>query len=339
MEINVEVTRGEFLVREKILTLLSRCPDGFISGEKMSEQLHLTRAGIWKHIQGLREAGYEIESQTKNGYRLIKTPLALEEWVLRQKLTTIRLGQEIIICEELGSTNDYAKDLVRKREMQDGLVILAKKQKAGRGRLQREWSSPIGGIWMSVLLRPDLSLAEAAKLTLCTGIAVCKALEKELGIKVRIKWPNDIIFEGKKLAGILAEVVGEWNSVQTIIIGIGINANFPAEILPGEAYGISLQDILGKQVDLNQLTARILDELEQEFEISVQSRFAGLAERWAERAAGIGEEIEIIQQDKKISGIMKGIDGDGQMIVETEEGLRRFPAGEVRLRKPSGGYF
>ncbi len=327
------------MIRQEILSLLAAHSGEFVSGEKMSEQFHLTRAAIWKHIQGLREAGYKIQSQTKSGYRLLETPLRLEEWVMRAAMKSSRIGREIKVYEELGSTNDFAKELVREGLGQDGMVILAEKQIAGRGRQQRQWESPLGGLWMSLLIKPNLDLADAAKLTLSTGIAVANVLNQEWGLDVKIKWPNDLIYQGKKLVGILAEVVGEWNSVQTMIIGIGINANFPAAQLGPDACAVSLQDILGEQIDLNQLVLEILKEMERELDFTEQQGFSTLPERWMDKAAGLGEEVEIVRQGEIIKGVMLGIALDGQLQIDTGKEIATFAAGEIKLRKSDKQYF
>lgn len=324
------------MIRQEILSFFAEHPGEFVSGEKMSEQLHLTRAAIWKHIQALKDEGYRIESQTKNGYRLLEAPLSLDEWVIKHKLGSSRLGRNIQLYEELGSTNDLAKEMIRRGEQQEGVVILAKRQSAGRGRLQRQWESPLGGIWMSILIQPHLPLADAAKLTLSSSIAVVDALKAELGLEVKIKWPNDLIYQGRKLAGILAEVVGEWNSVHTMIIGIGINAAFPASQLGPGTQATSLQDILGRPLDLNALVVKILQQMEAELEYSERAGFATLAGRWTQRAAGIGEEVELCGLHEAIRGTMAGITADGQLRLDTGHGVVDFAAGELRLRKDKG---
>ncbi|WP_460000509.1 biotin--[acetyl-CoA-carboxylase] ligase [Paradesulfitobacterium aromaticivorans] len=325
-------------MRHKILDLLVARPREFVSGEQISQELNLTRAAIWKQIKGLKEAGYEIEAQTKNGYRLLATPLALDAWAVAQELKTERLGRELYLYEEISSTNEKAKELARQGAAH-GAVVIGRRQTAGHGRMQRLWESPPGGLWMSVVLRPNLSLADASKLTLVTSVAVVGALREMGELKPGIKWPNDVIFEGKKLAGILAEVVGEWTTIQTMVLGIGVNANLERKDLSPELSAGSLQELLGCPLDLNKLAAGILEKLEEGLNIFERDGFAPLRELWLERALGIGRECAIEKGGQVYRGIMRGIAADGELVVEVDGQDHKFAAGEVRLRAVNGEYF
>lgn len=326
------------MVRHDILDLLAAHPGKNVSGERISQQLNVTRAAIWKQIQILKEEGFDIEAQTKNGYRLLKTPLSLNEWVLKQGLTTHSLGRVIDFVDELSSTNDRAKELARQGAVH-GQIVLAQRQTLGRGRLQRQWESPKGGLWMSVVLRPNLSLADASKITLAASVAIADSLKELFQLRVGIKWPNDLVFEGHKIVGILGEVVGEWNTVQTLILGIGLNGNFPRERLNNSFTATTLYEILGHEVDLNLLAAGILKHLENELISLERKEFEELRLKWSERAVGLGEEVRILRGDQVIEGIFKGISIDGALLLETEDGEIGFSAGEVQLRSKEGIYF
>ena len=322
-------------MRKEILNLLAHRPGEYISGEAISHTLNITRAAVWKQIQTLKELGYEIEAQTKSGYRLVKSPLSLEEWVLEQGLRTKALGREIRCFEELPSTNDYAKELIR-RGTENREVILARRQTAGRGRLQRAWESPEGGIWMTVILKPQLSLADAAKLTLSAGVALVRACRKLYGLEMKIKWPNDMVYQGKKCAGILGEVVGEWNAVQTLILGIGINANLEREDLPSELPLTTIKELLGHPIDLNELVITLLEELEIEVRSLEEGDIQGLRERWLSYAAGVGKEVYIERVGQVFRGIFKGISMDGELILEENNRELLFSSGDVKLRSVEG---
>ncbi|ODA39637.1 biotin--[acetyl-CoA-carboxylase] ligase [Desulfosporosinus sp. BG] len=325
------------MVRHDILHLLATHPDEYVSGERLSQLLNVTRAAIWKHIKVLKDEGFEIEGQTKNGYRLLKRPLFLNEWAIQQALTTTSLGRAIYLEDELASTNVRAKELAQQGGVH-GLTVLAKYQSVGQGRLQRQWESPKGGLWMSVVLRPDLSLADASKLTLAASVAIVDALEDLFQLRIGIKWPNDLVFNGQKLAGILGEVVGEWNAVQTLILGMGINANFPREQLSTSLSATTLYEILGYEVDLNILAASILKRLENEVISLEKGAFQELRSSWSERAVGLGEEVRILQREQVFQGIFKGISIDGALLLETVEGEKIFSAGEVQLRSKTSTY-
>ena len=326
------------MLRHDILHLLAAHPEKYVSGERISQQLKVTRAAIWKQIQALKEEGFEIEGQTKKGYCLLKTPFSLDEWVLKKALTTLSLGCKIDLMDELESTNVRAKELARQGGVH-GQVVLARRQSSGRGRLQRQWESPKGGLWMSVILRPNLSLADASKITLAASVAIVDAFEELYSFRIGIKWPNDLLFNGLKIAGILGEVVGEWNAVQTMIIGMGINVNFPREQLNPLLNATTLFEILKHDVDLNILAATILKNLEKQVISLEKKAFEELRVSWLERAIGLGEEVRILRGDHVIQGIFKGITIDGALLLETEEGENSFLAGEVQLRSKEGKYF
>ncbi|KGP75563.1 biotin--acetyl-CoA-carboxylase ligase [Desulfosporosinus sp. Tol-M] len=326
------------MLRHDILHLLAAHPEKYVSGEKISQQLNVTRAAIWKQIQVLKEEGFEIEGQTKKGYRLLKTPYSLNEWVLMKALTTTSLGSKIYLEDELESTNGRAKELARQGGFQ-GQVVLARCQSSGRGRLQRHWESPIGGLWMSVVLRPNLSLADASKVTLAASVAIADAFEELFSLRIGIKWPNDLIFNGLKIAGILGEVVGEWNTVQTLILGIGINVNFPRERLSPLLNATTLFEILKYDVDLNKLAATILINLDKQVIFLEKKEFEELRVRWLKRAVSLGEEVRIMLGEQVIQGIFKGITIDGALLLETEDGEKSFIAGEVQLRSKMSKYF
>ncbi|SPF36346.1 Biotin-(acetyl-CoA-carboxylase) ligase [Candidatus Desulfosporosinus infrequens] len=326
------------MVRYDILQLLAAHPEEYVSGERISQQLNVTRAAIWKQIKALKIEGFEIEGQTKNGYRLMKMSLSLNEWAIQQALTTTCLGRTIYLENELSSTNVRAKELAHQGGVH-GLTVVARYQSGGQGRLQRQWESPRGGLWMSVVLRPDLSLADASKITLAASVAIVDAIEELFQLRIGIKWPNDLVFNGQKLAGILGEVVGEWNAVQTLILGMGINANFPRECLSAPLNATTLFEILGYEVDLNILAAMILKHLEKEV-ISLENKtFEKLRLRWTERAVGLGGEVKIIQGEQIFQGVFKGISTDGALLLETEDGEKSFSAGEVQLRSKKSEYF
>ncbi|WP_205623381.1 biotin--[acetyl-CoA-carboxylase] ligase [Desulfosporosinus sp. HMP52] len=325
------------MLRDDILYLLTAHSEEVVSGQRISNQLNVTRAAVWKQIKILREEGFAIEAQTKNGYRLLKTPLALNEWVFKQALSTQALGRVVDFSDELSSTNDRAKELARQGALH-GLTVLASRQQAGRGRLQRQWESPAGGLWMSVVLRPNLSLADASKITLAASVAIVDTVQELFELSIGIKWPNDLIYKGQKLAGILGEVVGEWNTVQTLILGIGVNGNFPRKQLNNTFPATTLQEILGFDIDLNLLAAKILENLERELIFLEEKKFDELRSKWTKRAIGLGEGVRIFRGENVIEGVFKGISIDGALILETGNEEITFSAGEIKLRSKQG-YF
>lgn len=208
----------------RILELLRR-QEGFLSGEDIGRELSITRAAVWKGIKKLREEGYEIEAVTNRGYRLTNPETMYNKRELEQGLKTKTMGQSIYFYEETDTTNNRARELALEGAP-EGTLVVAEKQTAGRGRRGKVWESPLGtGIWMSLVLRPQIMPAEASVLTLLCGLATAEAIEAETGLSAGIKWPNDILINGKKAVGILTEMDCEMSEVHFVIPGIGINVN------------------------------------------------------------------------------------------------------------------
>jgi BirA family biotin operon repressor/biotin-[acetyl-CoA-carboxylase] ligase len=323
-------------MKHKIIDRLHE-EEGFISGEKLSEEFGLSRTAIWKHVNALREDGYEIESVTRRGYRLISSPDIINYDEIKGELTASVIGKKLIYFQSIGSTNDRAKELAAKAE--EGTVIVAEEQTSGKGRLGRSWSSPgRKGIYASIILKPDMEPFNAAKLTLLGAASVALALE-DCGIESQIKWPNDIIIGGKKVAGILTEMSCELGIVNYIILGIGINVNQSVEELPPELVdkATSLRIAEGKAIKRKHLLAQVLNRLD---ELYVQLKETGDIEQaldiCRERSAVIGKDIIVIQGRKQRPGHAVSINHDGELMVRFDEGLEQVISGEVSIRTEYG---
>lgn len=323
-------------MKHKIIDRLHE-EEGFISGEKLSEEFGLSRTAIWKHVNALREDGYEIESVTRRGYRLISSPDIINYDEIKGELTASVIGKKLIYFQSIGSTNDRAKELAAKAE--EGTVIVAEEQTSGKGRLGRSWSSPgRKGIYASIILKPDMEPFNAAKLTLLGAASVALALE-DCGIESQIKWPNDIIIGGKKVAGILTEMSCELGIVNYIILGIGINVNQSVEELPPELVdkATSLRIAEGKAIKRKYLLAQVLNRLD---ELYVQLKETGDIEQaldiCRERSAVIGKDIIVVQGRKQRPGHAVSINHDGELMVRFDEGLEQVISGEVSIRTEYG---
>lgn len=336
--INVVLVKGCGYMREKILSMLKEHKDEFISGEMISNKLGISRTAVWKHINNLREEGYEIESMPKNGYKLLNCPdvLTLEE--VEEYLNTEFIGRNIYYFDTVDSTNIKAKELAM--EVEEGTVVIAEEQTKGKGRLGRDWLSPKGkGIWMSIVLKPQLPPSEVAKLTLIGAAAVSKALE-EIGIESYIKWPNDIIVQGKKICGILTEMSCELNMINYVIMGIGINVNLENKDFSKELVdkATSLKEIIGHSVDRKKLLGAILNHFE---DLYIPFKNAGDISKVIniskEKSILIGKKIRIIQGETERTGKALDIDEEGRLIVEYEDGtVDSIFSGEVSIRGLKG---
>ncbi len=219
----------------------------WVSGEEMAAKLCISRAAVWKQIRNLRKRGYEIEASTKKGYHLTCRPDLLDADMILSGLKTKWLGRDLRSFSEVNSTNEIAKSLAP--SCQNGTVILAETQTQGRGRLSRHWASPLGGIWMSLILKPEMPLERVYQINMAVSVAVSRAIFSLLGLEAGIKWPNDLMIRKRKTCGILMEVSAEVGRLDYAIVGLGINANVSMCNFPEEWMSTSIARELGHKVN------------------------------------------------------------------------------------------
>ncbi|MCX6927183.1 MAG: biotin--[acetyl-CoA-carboxylase] ligase [Verrucomicrobia bacterium] len=321
----------------KILTALRAAGDGTVSGKELSQMLDVSRAAIWARIEELRCLGYDIEASPHLGYRLLSAPDLLHADDLVSRLGKTRVvGRDIRVFKETTSTNDVIEKLARDGA-KEGAVVFAESQTWGRGRLGRKWMSPAKrGLWFSVLLRPDLRPQEATRLTVASATALRRAIELETDLKPDIKWPNDILIHGKKVAGILTELNAELDKVKYVILGIGVDVNinpgdFPAEL---RKVATSLKAELGKPVSRPELAVAILRELDHDYARIDSKHFAALADEWEEYGTTIGQDVVIRMGERQLRGRAESLGEDGELLLRTEHGhLERIVGGDVALEK------
>lgn len=317
----------------RILELLRR-QEGFLSGEDIGRELSITRAAVWKGIKKLREEGYEIEAVTNRGYRLTNPETMYNKRELEQGLKTKTMGQTIYFYEETDTTNNRARELALEGAP-EGTLVVAEKQTAGRGRRGKVWESPLGtGIWMSLVLRPQIAPAEASVLTLLCGLATAEAIEAETGLSAGIKWPNDILINGKKAVGILTEMDCEMSEVHFVIPGIGINVNtasFPPEIAE---IATSLYLECGKTVSRRRLVHRVLERLEEYYETFLRTgSFAAMLEDYRKHCITLGKEVHVLGREPFFAEALD-ITPEGELLVRRADNGKEEVvfSGEVSIR-------
>lgn len=317
----------------RILELLRR-QEGFLSGEDIGRELSITRAAVWKGIKKLREEGYEIEAVTNRGYRLTNPETMYNKRELEQGLKTKTMGQSIYFYEETDTTNNRARELALEGAP-EGTLVVAEKQTAGRGRRGKVWESPLGtGIWMSLVLRPQIAPAEASVLTLLCGLATAEAIEAETGLSAGIKWPNDILINGKKAVGILTEMDCEMSEVHFVIPGIGINVNtasFPPEIAE---IATSLYLECGKTVSRRRLVHKVLERLEEHYETFLRTgSFAAMLEDYRKHCITLGKEVHVLGREPFFAEALD-ITPEGELLVRrADKGKEEVVfSGEVSIR-------
>ncbi len=317
----------------RILELLRR-QEGFLSGEDIGRELSITRAAVWKGIKKLREEGYEIEAVTNRGYRLTNPETMYNKRELEQGLKTKTMGQSIYFYEETDTTNNRARELALEGAP-EGTLVVAEKQTAGRGRRGKVWESPLGtGIWMSLVLRPQIMPAEASVLTLLCGLATAEAIEAETGLSAGIKWPNDILINGKKAVGILTEMDCEMSQVHFVIPGIGINVNtasFPPEIAD---IATSLYLECGKTVSRRRLVHKVLERLEEHYETFLRTgSFTAMLEDYRKHCITLGKEVHVLGREPFFAEALD-ITPEGELLVHRADNGKEEVvfSGEVSIR-------
>ncbi|TAK97349.1 MAG: biotin--[acetyl-CoA-carboxylase] ligase, partial [Verrucomicrobia bacterium] len=295
----------------QILTALRSAENGGVSGADLSQKLGVTRAAIWARIEELRKLGYDIEASPHLGYRLRNDPdlLVADDLVARLGETEV-IGRDIRVFQQTTSTNDVIEKLARDG-VKEGVVVFAESQTKGRGRLGRKWISPAGrGLWFSVLLRPDLRPQEATQLTVAAATALWRAIHSETGIRAEIKWPNDILIRGKKVAGILTEMNAELDQVKYLILGMGVDVNLTASEFSADLRKIatSLRAELGKPVARAALATAILHELDQDYARVCSGHFADVADEWEQNCTTIGQPVSITIGERTIRGRAESLD-------------------------------
>ncbi len=293
-----------------------------ISGQQLADDFGLSRTAIWKHIKELEEEGFGIDTVKKKGYVLLSSPDSLQAAKIDQHLTTKRFGRNIHYLQTCPTTQPIAHQLAQAGEP-DGSIVICEEQTAGKGRLARAWTSTQGkGIWMSVIIRPEIPPTKAPQLTLVAAVAVTRAIEDIADVRAEIKWPNDLLINGKKCTGILTELQADIDRVHAIILGIGVNVNqqpsdFPEEI---QSIATSIQMVTGKPVDRAELVARILHHLEIYTDLYVQHGFEPLKILWESYSCTLGKRIKAIMIHQQIEGVALGITNEGILQVKTDDG-------------------
>lgn len=319
-------------MKDKVLALLKK-QDTYLSGEEMSHELGVTRAAIWKVIKKLQGEGYIIDSSTKKGYKLVEKPNAITPEELKPMLENNSLGQEIHYFKEIDSTNEKAKALAREG-CAEGTLVIADRQYQGKGRMGRSWTSPEGtGIWMSLILKPEILPQYASQLTLVAGLCMCEAIIEVTGLEAWIKWPNDIVVNGKKVCGILTEMSAEIERINYIILGIGVNVNqkeFP-EDLP---FATSLALEGGEDYIRISLIRAFLKRFEKEYEqYKAITSLVAIRNRYEKHCITLGKTVKITSGNEVFIAKARTVAEDGNLIVETETGEEKFVySGEVSVR-------
>jgi len=317
---------------ETLLKLLKANHD-YLSGEEIARQAGITRAAIWKQVEQLREMGYQIDSTPRLGYRLVGVLPDFNQYEFLDGLVTNCFGKKIYYLNEIGSTNEYARRLALGGAL-EGTLVVAERQTAGRGRMGKSWASAPGlGLWLTLILRPKTDLAALSGLTILTAVALAKAIARVTEIQVEIKWPNDLVYQGRKLVGILAELKGEMDLLHYLLLGVGLNVNqqvtdFPSEL---QEKATSLAQITKGKISRRILLQEFLYELENVYPLLGTEGMSELVAYARKHSATLGREVRINQGFGRIRtgrAMDLGIDGSLWLREESDK-LIQINAGEI----------
>jgi len=319
---------------DKILAMLLERRDSFVSGAQLSRSLEISRSAVWKQIKTLRELGYGIAAEPSKGYRLESSPDTLLPAEIRQGLGTSVIGCKIVCLQETGSTNAVAFRMAEEGAP-EGTTVIADSQTGGKGRLGRVWASPPGvNLYCSILLRPQIQPMEASQLTFLSVVALARAIEKLTPLSPRIKWPNDILIEGKKVAGLLNEMSAETDKVNFVVLGIGVNLNMTIDEFPAELRhpATSLYLESGVRVRRTDFARCLLQELDSIYGTFLREGYGPVRSEWLQRSRLAGERVTVSNNDRVTVGRVSGIDEYGALLLEVDDGTTvQVLAGDVRL--------
>ena len=329
-------------LKQKIFKMLLEEKE-YISGEEISERLGVSRTAIWKHINSLKEDGYEIEAVPRKGYILKYRP---DKLIGTEIVTELNLKKwdknNVYTYDQVDSTNTIAKKLANEGK-EEGTFIIAEEQLKGKGRMGREWVSPHGkGIWVSFILRPEILPVHASEITFVIAVGIMEGIKKYTGHEVKIKWPNDILIDGKKIVGILTEISAEMERINYIVAGVGINANQNVDDFPDEIKfkATSLKIATGKNINRNELLRKIIEEMENIYFLYKEQGFEKILEIWKLNNITLGRRVKAITFDGEIIGWAEKIDKEGYLIIRDDSGKEnKILAGDVSLRNEDGSYF
>ncbi len=317
----------------KILTFLKAHRSEFLSGQDMSDILKISRVAVWKDIKKIRSLGYKVESKQNIGYRLINSSKLPLPWEIKEDLNTEFLGGQIYYFNTIDTTQNFAIKIASKKN-ENGSIVISKKQTGGRGRMKRKWKSPVGGIWMSIIIHPKFDVTYTTLIPIAASLALCIAIEKTLKINTKLKWPNDITLKGKKVAGVLTDASITSNHIESVVLGIGINFKINPNELESSIkknpnfYGVTT--LVKKNESMVPLIKQFLYELENVLKLINSAQIKKIRNEWTKRSSTIGKNISIVTNDGHIRGRALKIDNDGGLVISKGKKTERVLVVDVK---------
>ena len=318
----------------KVLKFLKIHNTEYLSGQDLSDVLRISRVAVWKQIKKIQMLGYTVESKQKEGYKLTKNSDLLLPWEIVSGLETKVLGQQAYYFDSIDSTQSQAMKMINESK-KEGTIIIAEKQTGGRGRTGRQWISPKGGIWFSIILHPKFDISNTTLFPIASSLALSIAIQKTCKISTELKWPNDLTIRGKKLAGMLIDASFESNKIENLVLGVGINFNVNVKEIEKvlkktpNFYGVSSLNDQKNKTSQIELIQSFLLELEKVYEELNKNQIKKTIAEWTKRSSTIGKKVEMNTLDGKITGKAIKIDEDGGLIIKNKEKTSKVFAGDI----------
>jgi len=318
----------------RVLKFLKEHNTEYLSGQDLSDVLHISRVAVWKHIKKIQALGYTVESKQKEGYKLTKKSDLLLPWEITTELDTKLLGQQAYYYDSVDSTQTEALKIANESN-KEGIIIIAEKQTGGKGRSGRKWISPKGGIWFSIILHPKFDISNITLFPIASSLALSNAIEKTCKITTELKWPNDLTIKGKKLAGMLVDASLESNKIENLVLGVGINFEVNSKEIEKvlkntpNFYGVSSLSEQKNKIKPIQLIQSFLLELEKIYEQLNNNQRKKIISKWTKRSSTIGKKIEVETHQGKVKGDAIKIDDDGGLVVKDKEKTNKIFAGDI----------
>jgi len=320
----------------KVLKFLKSHKDDFLSGQDLSDVLKISRVAIWKHIKTIKSLGYKIETKQKLGYRLIKNSEKLLPWEVTEGLKTKTIGKKIYYFDTIDSTQNYAIEISKKKN-ENGSVVISQRQTAGRGRMNRKWITVKGGLSISIVLNPKFDASTTTLFPMAASLALATTIQKTMNIKPNVKWPNDVVIKGKKVAGMIVDASIQSNLIESMVLGVGINFKVDTKHLEGQLkgtenfYGVTSLLKVDNHIRPLEMIQNFLSELEKMITLLDQGEISKIIQRWEKISSTIGKKVSVKTNDGIITGLAKKINSDGSLNIVKNGKVQRLMVGDISI--------
>ena len=320
----------------KVLKFLKSHEDDFLSGQDLSDVLKISRVAVWKHIKTIKSLGYKIESKQKLGYRLVKNSEKLLPWEITEGLKTQTVGKKVYYFDTVDSTQNYAIEISKKKN-ESGSVVISQRQTAGRGRMNRKWITIKGGLSMSVVLHPKFDASVSTLFPMAASLALATAIQKTINIKPNVKWPNDVVIKGKKVAGMIVDASIQSNLIESMVLGVGINFKVDTKHLESQLkgtknfYGVASLLKIDDTTNPLKIVQNFFSELEKIIVLLDQGETSKIIQRWEKISSTIGKNVSVKTNDGIITGLAKKINSDGSLNIVKNGKVQRLLVGDISI--------